>query len=257
MEAFNLLKTKCVTAPVLAFANFEKPFLLETDVSSCGLGAVLSQKQDDGKYHLVTYASQELKGGEKKYHSSKLEFLALKWAMTDQFQEYLWYRPFTMRTDNNPLTYIMTTSNLDAVGHWWVAVMAGYDMTIEYLKGADNKIADMMSQVPQQLDPETVTILLNHARNSDVPQTEADDPWLMEEHQRINRDVILRAHQLVKQDKHFRNLRNRNWVFSQMDDPVLCHVIGWILCPRANTSTLDEFMWARCVPEVDQRYYAQ
>ena len=104
VEAFDLLKTKCVTALVLAFANFEKPFLLETDASSCGLGAVLSQKQDDDKYHPVTYASRELKGGEKKYHSSKLEFLALKWAVTDQFKEYLQYRPFTVRMDNNPLT---------------------------------------------------------------------------------------------------------------------------------------------------------
>ena len=144
-EAFNLLKTKCVTAPVLAFADFEKPFLLETNVSSCGLGAVLSQKQDDGKFHPVTYASRKLKGGEKKYHSSKLDFLALKWAVTDQFREYLWYRPFTMRTDNNPLTYIMTTPNLDATRHQGVAAMAGYDMTIEYLKGTDNKVTDMMS----------------------------------------------------------------------------------------------------------------
>ena len=163
----------------------------------------------------------------------------------------------TVRTDNNPLTYIMTTPNLDATRHRWVAAMARYDMTIEYLKGADNKVTDMMSRVPQQLDPETVSILLNHARNSDVPGAEADDPRLMEERQRINEDVILQAHQLVKQDKQFRNLMNRNWVFIQMDDPVLCHVIGWILCPRSNTSTLDEFMWARGVPEVDQRYYAQ
>ena len=90
-EAFNLLKMKCVTALVLAFMDFEKLFLLETDASLCGLGAVLSQKQDDGKFHPVTYASRKLKGGEKKYHSSKLEFLALKWAMTDQFREYLRY----------------------------------------------------------------------------------------------------------------------------------------------------------------------
>ena len=214
IEVFNLLKTKCVTTPVLAFADFEKPFLLETNASSCGLGAMLSQKQDDLKLHPVAYASRELKGGEKKYHSSKLEFLALKWAVTNQFKEYLQYRPFTVRTDNNPLTYIMTTPNLDATRHRWVAVMAGYDMTIEYPKGADNKVTDMMSWVPQRLDPETVTVLLNHARNSDIPRVEADDPQMMEEHQRINEDIILWADQLVKQDKHFRNLMNQNWVLS-------------------------------------------
>ena len=155
--------------PVLAFADFQKPFLLETDASSCGLGAILSQQQDDGKYHLVAYASWELKGGEKKYHSSKLEFLALKWAITNQFKEYLWYKPFTVWTDNNTLTYVMTTPNLDAIGHWWVAALASYNMTIEYLKGADNKIADILSWVPQRLDPEAVTVLLNHAQTSDVP----------------------------------------------------------------------------------------
>ena len=212
----------------LAFAYFEKPFLLETDASSCGLGAVLSQKQDDDKYHPVTYASWELKGGEKKYHSLKLEFLALKWAVTDQFKEYLWYRLFTVRTDNNLLTYVMTTPNLDAIGHWWVAAMAGYNMTIEYLKGTDNKVADLMSRVHECLDPETVTILLNHAQNSDVPQAEADDPRVMEEHQKIDEDVILWAHQLVKQDKCFRNLMNQNWVHSQTEDPVIHHVIDWI-----------------------------
>ena len=135
--------------------------------------------------------------------------------------------------------------------------MAGYNMTIEYLKGTDNKVADLMSRVPEWLDPETVTVLLNHALNSDVCRVEADDPQVMEEHQRIDEDVILRAHQLVKQDKHFRNLMNRNWVHSQMEDPVIRHVIDWIRCPQVNTNTLDEFMRTRGVPEIDQRYYAQ
>ena len=97
---------KCLTVPVLAFADFKKPFLLETDASIEGLGAVLSQKQDNGRYHPVAYASRGLKGGELKYHSSKLEFLALKWAVTEQFREYLQYQPFLICTDNNPLTYV-------------------------------------------------------------------------------------------------------------------------------------------------------
>ena len=117
LEAFETLKKKCMTAPVLAFADLEKPFVLETDASGIGLGAVLLQEQEDGKLHPVAYASRALHGSQKNYHSSKLEFLALKWAITEQFGEYLMYKPFTVRTDNNPLTYIMMTPNLDTMGH--------------------------------------------------------------------------------------------------------------------------------------------
>ena len=74
--------------------------------------------------------------------------MALKWAMTEQFREYLQYQPFTVRTDNNPFTYILTTPNLDALGHRWVVALAGYNMKLEYLKGMDNKIADILSRLP-------------------------------------------------------------------------------------------------------------
>ena len=104
LKAFEELKLRCMMAPVLVFADFKKPFRLETDASKEGLGAVLLQELDDGQYHPVAFASHELKGGEPKYHSSKLEFLALKWAVTEQFHEYLQYQPFTVCTDNNPLT---------------------------------------------------------------------------------------------------------------------------------------------------------
>ena len=147
LAGFQELKMKCLTAPVLVFADFKKPFLLETDALIEGLGAVLSQKQDDDRYHPIAYASRGLKGGELKYHSSKLEFLALKWAVTEQFREYLQYQPFLVRTDNNPLTYIMTMPNLDAVGHRWVAAMAGYNFEIEYICRTDNKVADALSCV--------------------------------------------------------------------------------------------------------------
>ena len=103
LRAFHQLKMRCITAPVLAFADFEKPFRLETDASKDGLGAVLSQKQPDGKFHPVAYASRSLKGSEAKYHSSKLELLALKWAVVNQFREYLQYQPFQVKTYNNPL----------------------------------------------------------------------------------------------------------------------------------------------------------
>ena len=148
-------------------------------------GAVLSQQQDDGRYHLVVYASRGLKGGKTKDHSCKLEFLALKWAMTEQFREYLQYQPFLVRTDNNPLTYVMTMPNLDAVGHRWVAAMVGYNFEIEYMQGSDNKVADALSPVGECLGEEdikellnqsTIKQLLSHAACYGVPRAESDNP---------------------------------------------------------------------------------
>ena len=102
---------------ILAFANYMKDFLFNMDASKEELGVVLSQKQVEGHYNLVAYGSQAITAHEKNYHSTKLEFLALKWAVTEHFKEYLLYQPFLVKTDNNPLTYIMTTPNLDATGH--------------------------------------------------------------------------------------------------------------------------------------------
>ena len=101
---------------VLAFADYTKDFLLKTDASKEGLGAVLSQKQEDGQFH-----------HEKNYHSTKLEFLVLKWAITEHFKEYMLYQPFLVKTDNNPLTYIITTPNLETTGHQWVGALAKFN----------------------------------------------------------------------------------------------------------------------------------
>ena len=102
LEAFQVLKQACMSSPVWAFADYMKDFLLEMDASKEGLGAVLSQKQAYGHFHPVAYGSQALKAHKKRYHSTKLEFLALIWAITEHFKEYLLYQPFLVKTDNNP-----------------------------------------------------------------------------------------------------------------------------------------------------------
>ena len=116
LEAFKALKQACMNSPVLAFADYTKDFLLETDALKEGLGAVHSQKQEDGQFHPVAYSSWVLTIHKKNYQSAKLEFLALKWAIMEHFKEYLLYQPILVKTDNNSLTYIMTTPNLDATG---------------------------------------------------------------------------------------------------------------------------------------------
>ena len=116
-EAFSLLKQALLQAPVLKFMDYSKPFMLETDASSNGLGAVLLQEGEDGKLHPIAYRSQSLTKAERNYHSGKTEFLTLKWAIMDHFKEYLIYQPFVVWTDNNPLTYLFTTPNLNACRH--------------------------------------------------------------------------------------------------------------------------------------------
>ena len=147
-EVVRILKDRIQSTPVLVFPHFDKPFLLEADASKEGLGAVLSQKQDYGHYHPITFRSHSLIPSEKNYHSSKLKFLALKWSVTQHFKEYLMYAPFSVRTDNNPLMYILTTPNLNATGHRWVGMLASFKSTLEYQMGADNGAADALSQVP-------------------------------------------------------------------------------------------------------------
>ena len=96
-----------MSAPVLAYPDPNREYLLEMDASRLGLGFVLSQKQSDGKYHPVAFGSRALHGVEANYHSSKLEFLAMKWSI-EHFQMYLLGHRFKVCTDNNPLTYFLT-----------------------------------------------------------------------------------------------------------------------------------------------------
>ena len=103
--------------------DYTKLFLLETNVSKDRLGAVLSQMQADGKHNPIAYGSSTLMPHEKNYHSTKLKFLTLKWAVTEHFTEYLPYQSCVVWMYNNPPTYIISSPNLDAMGHRWVGIL--------------------------------------------------------------------------------------------------------------------------------------
>ena len=133
-KAFDALKLALTTAPVLGYPNFKREFILETDASLRGLGAVLSQVDEQGKTHIIAYASQTLRPSEKSMHnysSAKLELLALKWAVTEKFRDYLLGSKFTVYTDNNPLAYIQT-SKLGASQIHWLSKLALFDFNIIY-----------------------------------------------------------------------------------------------------------------------------
>ena len=134
-------------APILAYADFTKLFKLHTDVCGSGLGAVLCQTHEDGTDAVIAYASQSLSKAETHYPAHKLEFLAVKWAVLEKFYEYLYGSTFDVYTDNNPLTYTLTTARLDAASHDWVASLANYNFRLHYKARKANIDADALSRV--------------------------------------------------------------------------------------------------------------
>lgn len=131
-------------APILAYADYNKEFQLHIDASTEGLGAVLCQKQE-GKLRVISYASRRLGKSEENYPAMKLEFLCLKWAVTEKLYDYLYGNKFNVKTDNNPLTYILTKAKLDATGQIWVSTLSAFDFEISYKPGKKNVDADALS----------------------------------------------------------------------------------------------------------------
>jgi hypothetical protein len=131
--------------------------ILHTDASGLGLGAVLLQVQD-GVEQPIAYASKSLTPSERNYPAHKLEFLALKWAVVDRFHDYLYGVGFEVKTDNNPLTYMLTTARLDVTGHRWLAALAAFDFTLTYKAGKLNADTDALSRIPASACYQSVTL---------------------------------------------------------------------------------------------------
>ena len=142
---------------MLAYADYKKSFRLNTDASELGLGSVLYQQQEDDTFRVIAYASRSLSKTEKNYSAHKLEFLVLKWSVTERFHEYLYGGEFEVYTDNNPLTYVLTTAKLDATGQRWIANLANYNFKIFYRCGRSNIDADSLSRIPWEIAQEDHT----------------------------------------------------------------------------------------------------
>ena len=224
--AFDNLKTMCVSTPILAYPDYQLPFTLHTDSSTDGLGAVLYQKQD-GKQRVIAYASRSVSKAESNYPAHKLEFLALKWAVCEKFHEYLYgTKPFEVFTDNNPLTYVLTSAKLDACGQRWVAKLANYNFSIKYRCGVSNTEADALSRIkwPEALSEKLDTdngCMDTHVINAIL--TGAVTKSSLIESVSCSTDVIP-----TELDKNTSKLSNINWMKEQRLDPDLGVIIRLI-----------------------------
>ena len=152
-KAFLTLKKKLSSTDVLAYPDFTLPFELETDASASGLGAVLTQRQGpEKKKRVIAYASRRLRRYERnmeRYSSMKLELLALKWAITEKFRDYLYGQKFIVYTDNRTLAHL-NSSKAAATELHWLTDLSSFDFEVRFKPGFLNTVADALSRHPVQ-----------------------------------------------------------------------------------------------------------
>ena len=146
-QSFERLKDLLTTPPVLAYPDFTKQFVLHTDASGEGVGAVLEQKQDDGELHPIAYASRSINRHEKRYGVTELEALGVVWAVK-HFRSYLVGQKCTVYTDHAPLRSMLQARHQSGKLARWACVLAEVDLEIRYRPGRKNLNADALSRAP-------------------------------------------------------------------------------------------------------------
>jgi hypothetical protein len=146
-EAFQGLKHKLMSQPILQYPDFSKEFILSTETSNEGIGAVLAQGQL-GKELPIAYASRSLNMAERNYSTSEKELLAIVWS-TKHFRPYLYGRKFKITTDHQPLTWIMNVKDPSSRLLRWRIKLEEYDYEISH-KGALNTNADALSRINEE-----------------------------------------------------------------------------------------------------------
>ena len=217
-SAFHEIKERLVKPPILAFADFKEPFEVHTDASGEGLGAVLYQKQE-GKLRVISYASRGLKSAEQNYSTHKLEFLALKWAITEKFYDYLYGQQFTVYTDNNPLSYVLTTAKLDATGHRWLSELSQFDFKVVYRSGKKNVDADALSRMSRKEDAESGEGIITADIIQAVANKEVNEGFV---------ESLSLSHQVVddlEEEGWDPTESSRTWRKKQGKDPVLRRIV--------------------------------
>ena len=248
-STFDNLKELYTATPILAYADFTKPFKLHTDASVLGSGAVLYQVHE-GVEKVISYASRSLIQSETKYPVHKLEFSCLKWAITEQFHEYLYGNTFHVYTDNNSLMYVLMTAKLDVMGTDGTTGLATYNFHIHYQSGKSNVEADALSRIDWGKDDKTlpadsiqaiVTAALTGQGNDHIEiipcSPQAIESFTSSNHD--NAQVVCKSMTTseIKSDSDSSSCSDpswnpkcmtmSDWVKVQTEDQVICNLIQW------------------------------
>ena len=214
-DALTKLKKLLTSAPVLAYPDFAKPFVLETDASGEGLGAVLAQQQEDNSIRPIAYASRSLQSHEKNYGSTELEGLGVVWAVK-HFRPYLYGHKCEVFTDHSALTSLLNTPQPSGKLARWGMAIQELDLHIRHRSGKSNANADGLSRCPlppncEQAASETDGVIATIETEADLAACQRQDKelapvicyletGLLPDDERLARTITLSASQYVLED---------------------------------------------------------
>ncbi|KAH6583422.1 hypothetical protein BASA61_008041 [Batrachochytrium salamandrivorans] len=185
LDAFNLLKNILTQAPFLSFPNFCKPFIIATNASDAGIGAVLYQLKDScspdtvQNRKWVMFSARAINSSERNYSATKRELLAIVFAL-GKFHYYIWGSHFDLFTDHRALTFIFSQKNLNSMIINWLEILLSYSFSIHHRPGILNILPDTLSRLfPARKDYITNNVPTNHSSaisHHPVPTDFAEPP---------------------------------------------------------------------------------
>ena len=164
-SSFDKLKELLISPPILRFPDMSKSFILMTDASGYAVGAVLGQKDESEKDHVIAYASRGLKPHEKNYSTIEKELLAIVFG-TKQFKHYIWSRKILLLTDHQPLQWLKGHADPTSRLVRWMLQLQEFDIEFKHRSGKSNANADCLSRIEYNDDENNVKS--NSVHNTDV-----------------------------------------------------------------------------------------
>jgi hypothetical protein len=162
-RAFEQIKQAIQSAPVLTLPDDRFPFVVQTDASGFALGAVLQQDQGDG-LRPIAFLSKKMNEAQQRYPVHEQELLAIVHAL-QTWRHYLYGKPIRVLTDHRSLQYFQTQPQLSARQARWKDLFANFNLTIEYVEGKHNAVADALSRRPDHAVEQQPSLLIASVRS--------------------------------------------------------------------------------------------